>query len=349
MFEKILCFFCGLVILIALNTPNIAYSQQQNGGYSSSYLNRNTSARVNAMAGAYTAIVNDPNSVFINPAGVGFLLNKPIIVTSVSLPSIGRFQSNIAYGQGLGNNFGIGFGINSYTSGEFMSRDIMGNPLGNMKEWQYSANLSLGYVNQDYGFGATVKYLGRSLQGGNVSANGVAFDLGTKFNVADLFSFGAAIQNIGGSMKWNTASGVSDKVPLTVRTGVAFEFGLNDRTIETETSVTGSIDTLYIPASKYVLLSFDAIFRETDIAPNLVVGAEIVPVEILALRGGFNFYGEDNGRPKLLPLNIWGAGISLRPELSSSAFDLNIDYSITNEFILGSGVAHHISVVINIK
>jgi hypothetical protein len=293
--------------------------------------------------------VNDPNSVFINPAGIGFLFSKPMIVTSVSLPGIGRVHSNIAYGQGIGENFGIGVGINSFTSGEFMSRDIMGNPLGNMREWQYSANLSLGYVHDDYGFGATVKYLGRDLQGGNVSANGVAFDLGTKFNVADLFSFGAAIQNIGGSMKWNTASGISDKLPLTIRTGVAFEFGLNDETIETKTSVTGSIDTLYIPASKYFLLSFDALFRENDIAPNFVVGAEIVPVEVLAIRGGINIYGEDDGNPTLFPANIWGAGVSLRPNLESPAFDLNIDYSITNEFILGSGVTHHISVVIDVK
>lgn len=349
MSQKILFFINVIVLTIILSMPQLVHAQQKNGGYSSSYINRNTSARINAMAGAYTAIVNDPNSVFINPAGIGFLLNKPMFVTSVSLPGIGRVHSNIAYGQGIGQNFGVGLGINSFTSGEFIGRDIMGNPLGNMRDWQYSMNLSLGYAQKDYGFGATFKYLGRNLQGSNISANGIAFDLGTKFNVADLFTFGASIQNIGGSMKWNTASNISDNLPLTLRTGVAFEFGINDETLETQTSVTGSIDTVYIPATKYFLLSFDAVFRETDMSPNFVVGAEIVPIEELAIRGGFNIYGEDNGTPTLFPLNIWGAGVSLRPNLESPAFDLNVDYSISNEFILGSGIAHHISIIIDLK
>ena len=349
MSQKILFLINVIIISITLSVPQLAYSQQQNGGYSSSYLNRNTSARINAMAGAYTAVVNDPNSVFINPAGIAFLLNKPMFVTSVSVPGIGRVHSNIAYGQGIGQNFGVGLGINSFTSGEFIGRDRLGNPLGNMRDWQYSMNLSLGYAQKDYGFGATFKYLGRDLQGNNVSANGIAFDLGTKFNVADLFTFGASIQNIAGSMKWNTPSAISDRLPLTLRTGLAIEFGINDQTLETKTSVTGAIDTLYIPATKYFLFSCDAVFRENDISPNFVVGAEIVPIEILALRCGFNIYGEDNGKPALFPLNIWGAGISLRPNLETSAFDLNIDYSISNEYILSSGVSHHISIIIALK
>lgn len=335
------------IVLLSLNTS--LFSQQQTGGYSSSYLNRNTSARVNAMAGAYTAVVNDPNSVFINPAGLAFMLNKPMFITSVSVPGIGRLHSSLAYGQGLGENFGIGVGINTFTSGAFQGRDIMGSPTTTLRDWQYSMNVSAAYSSEDYGFGATVKYIGRDLQGGNASANGVAFDLGTKFNVADLFSFGAAIQNIGGSMKWNTPNNITDEIPLTVRTGLAFEFGLNDETVEQRTSITGEVDTLFIPATKYIMLSFDGVFRESDIYPSFVLGAEIVPVEVLAIRGGFNVYGEDNGKAKLLPVNIWGGGISLRPNLENLAFDLNIDYSITNEYILGSGVTHHISVVIDLK
>jgi|APTNR8051073442_1049403.scaffolds.fasta_scaffold05102_5 hypothetical protein len=338
-----------VLICITLTIINEANSQQMNGSYSSSYLNRNTSSRINAMAGAYTAVVNDPNSVFINPAGIGFLLNKPMFVTSVSMPGIGRVHSNIAYGQGIGEHFGIGLGINSFTSGQFQGRDIMGNPTSSMRDWQYSMNVSAAYSSEDYSFGGTFKYLGRDLQGSGTSANGYAFDLGTKFNVADLFSFGAAIQNVGASLKWNTPNSTVDELPLTVRTGVAVEFGINDQSVEQRTSITGEIDTLYIPATKYFLLSFDAIFRETDISPSFVLGAEVVPTELLAIRGGLNVYGENNGVPSLFPVNIWGAGISLRPYLENTAFDLNIDYSISNEYILGSGVTHHISIIIDLK
>lgn len=347
--SKISVFKLVILISIALTSISGTYSQQMGGSYSSSYLNRNTSARINAMAGAYTAVVNDPNSVFINPAGIGFLLNKPMFVTSVSMPGIGRVHSSIAYGQGIGEHFGIGLGINSFTSGQFQGRDIMGNPTSNMRDWQYSMNASAAYSSKDYSFGGTFKYLGRDLQGSSTSASGYAFDLGTKFNVADLFSFGAAIQNIGASMKWNTPNRTVDVLPLTVRTGVAVEFGLNDQSVEQRTSITGEIDTLFIPATKYFLVSFDAIFRETDIAPSFVLGVEIVPTELLAIRGGLNVYGEDNGVPTLFPVNIWGAGISLRPDLANDAFDLNIDYSISNEYILGTGVTHHISIVIDLK
>ncbi|MCB0702459.1 MAG: PorV/PorQ family protein [Ignavibacteriae bacterium] len=338
-----------LLISIIILMTNESISQQMNGYYSSSYLNRNTSSRVNAMAGAYTAVVNDPNSVFINPAGIGFLLNKPMFVTSVSAPGIGRIHSNLAYGQGIGEHFGIGFGINSFTSGQFQGRDIMGNPTSTMRDWQYSMNLSTAYSNEEYSFGGTLKYLGRDLQGSGTSARGFAFDLGTKFNVADLFSFGAAVQNIGATIKWNTPNKTVDELPVTVRSGIAVEFGLNDKSIEQRTSITGEVDTLYIPATKYLLVSFDAVFRETDIAPSFLLGAEIVPTELFAIRGGFNVYGEDNGTPKLFPVNIWGAGISLRPKLENAAFDLNIDYSVSNEYILGSGVTHHISLILDFK
>lgn len=347
---RILVNFKLIVILITIifSTSYDSFAQSQNGGYSSAYLNRNTSARVNGMAGAYTAVINDPNAVFINPAGVGFLLDKPMFVTSVSVPAIGRLHSNLAYGQGLGENFGIGIGLNSFTSGSFTARDVMGNPLGDRRDWQYSANLSGAYATQDFGFGATFKYLGHQLTGDDVSASGVAFDLGTKFNVMNLFSFGASIQNLGAKMKWNTASSAEDIVPIMLKAGVAFEFGLNEETIERRTSVTGEVDTLIIPATNYLMVSFDSHYRENDIAPNFILGFELVPTQVIALRGGINVYGEKEGKPTLLPVNVWGAGISLRPELNSTNYGINFDYSITNEFILGSGVAHHISIIFNL-
>lgn len=335
-------------ITIILSSSYESFSQSQNGGYSSAYLNRNTSARINGMAGAYTAVINDPNAVFINPAGVGFLLDKPMFVTSVSVPAIGRLHSNLAYGQGLGENFGIGIGLNSFTSGSFTARDVMGNPLGDRRDWQYSANVSGAYATQDFGFGATFKYLGHQLTGDDVSASGFAFDLGTKFNVMNLFSFGASIQNLGAKMKWNTLANTEDIVPVVLKAGVAFEFGLNEESVERRTSVTGEVDTLIIPATNYLMVSFDAHYRETDIAPNFILGLELVPTQVIAIRGGVNLYGEDEGKPTLLPVNIWGAGISLRPEINSETYGLNFDYSITNEYILGSGVAHHISIVINL-
>ncbi|HRP01822.1 MAG TPA: PorV/PorQ family protein [Candidatus Kapabacteria bacterium] len=334
-----------VVIAFILLLPNDNFAQSFGAGYSSSYLNRNNGARAIGMAGAYTAIANEPSAIFYNPAGIGYLDEIPLVNSSISILGLGRVNSSLSWAQEVSPSFGVGASFNSFYGGSFTARDVKGNPLGTMNDFQYSLALAGAYKIEFMSMGASLKYLGSSLGSSSLSASGVSLDLGTKFDVFDLFSFGLSIQNVSGMLFWNNEASSRDDIPYTIRTGVAFEYGLNDDLFTTRSTITGKEETVYIPATRYILFSADMIFNQYVASPDFVIGTEISPHELIALRGGISIYGEKLGTPQLFPMNYWGGGISIRPDLKDLPFKMNIDYSIANEYLLNNGIAHHVSLL----
>ncbi len=325
-------------------SPNVSMAQMSDGGYAEPWLSQNIGARPIAMGGVYSAIVNEPSGIFYNPAGVSFMPSSPTFNTSVSSLGLGRTLASLAWAQEIIPQFGIGAGINNIYSGSFTGRNVQGTPTRELNNNQISAMLVGSYRLEYFSMGAAVKYINSSLNGANISGSGVAFDLGVKLNVLDLFSFGLAMNNIGGSMKWNTISSVSEDIPFTIRTGIAAEFGINDETIVTRTSITGEEESINIPPTRYLLVGLDAVMNQYDATPSFIIGAEIVPHELIAIRGGISLYGDSEGEAKILPMNYWGAGLSFRPQLETD-FNLHVDYSVSNEFMAQNRIAHHVSLI----
>lgn len=325
-------------------SPSDSLAQMSDGGYSEPWLRQNIGARPIAMGGVYSAIVNEPSGIFYNPAGVAFMPSAPTFNTSISSLGLGRTHASLAWAQEIIPQFGIGAGINNIYSGSFTGRNIQGAPTRELNNNQISAMLVGSYRLEYFSMGAAVKYINNSLNGANISASGVAFDLGVKLNVLDLFSFGLAMNNIGGSMKWNTLSSASEDIPFTIRTGIAAEFGINDESIVTRTSITGEEETINIPPTRYLLVGLDAVMNQYDATPSFIIGAEVVPHELLAIRAGISLYGENEGVAQILPMNYWGAGLSIRPPLEM-AFNLHIDYSVSNQYMAQSSIAHHVSLI----
>ncbi|MCX6154047.1 MAG: PorV/PorQ family protein [Candidatus Kapabacteria bacterium] len=324
---------------------NSALSQTTNGGYAESYLLRDVGARQIAMAGAYTAIVNEPMGFFYNPAGLSFMSDKATVATMYSFLEYGRSHSTLAWAQQIYENLGLGFGFNSFNAGTFMSRDFRGNPLGDRTDWQYSIAGAFSYKIEYASFGLTAKYLTNNLVGSMTNGNGFGFDLGMKFNVLDLFSFGVCAQNISGRMYWNEPGVHSDFIPFTLRTGIAMEYGLNEGEYQTRSSITGETETKDIPSSHYLLFALDAIYSKNDMSPSIVLGLEAVLHEAIVFRGGIGLYGEKEGVPQILPMNIWGAGVSIRPELKHMPFKTHFDYSVSSDLLSRTGLGHHLSLV----
>lgn len=337
-------YFLYLILFLVLSLIEL-YSQSYGGGYSSSYLQRNNGARAIGMAGAYTAVANEPAAIFYNPAGIGYLDDSPLVNSSLSILGLGRVNSSLAWAQQISQSFGLGASFNSFYGGSFIARDVKGNPLGTMDDFQYSLSVAGAYKIEFMSMGATIKYLGSSLGSSPLSASGVSLDLGTKFDVFDLFSFGLSIQNVSGMMFWNNTAKTRDDIPYTIRTGIAFEYALNDDKFTTRSTITGKEETIYVPATRYLLFATDLIFNQYVSSPDLVIGLEVSPHEMIALRGGISVYGEKLGEPQLFPMNYWGGGISIRPNLRDIPFKMNIDYSIANEYLLDNGIAHHITLL----
>jgi len=282
--------------------------------------------------------------LFYNPAGLSFQSGQPMIATSYSILQLGRTHSAIAYSQSFGN-FGVGLGFNSFSSGTFTARDVRGNPIGNLSDWQFALNGGAAYSTEYASIGVGVKYLSNSLTGSGISANGYAIDLGTKFNVLDLFSFGLAVRNLSGMISWNTETNHQDLLPYIISSGVAMEFPLNVQITQSRSSLTGELETSTQPATRYLLLSFDGNLTQHELNPTFTLGFELVPHEIIAFRGGIAVAGDNLGIFKLFPMTVWGGGISLRPTLDGLPFTTHFDYTISNDYLAANKISHHLSLI----
>lgn len=342
--RKSICSFLPAAAIFVMATL-LAYPQSEGGGYAESYIYRNVGARPTAMAGAYTAVVNEPGAVFYNPAGLGFLSGIPTITSTVSVPGMGRTQTSIAYAQEIYERIGIGFGINGFLTDEFTQRDISGAEIGAISGIQYEMAMAAGYRINFMSMGLAVKYLTNSLVGTHISGSGFGVDLGTKFDVLNMFSVGISVRNLSGMMFWNNVREDREDLPFSVRMGIAMEYGFNEQNYRTRNPVTGEIETIFEPATRYILFAADAIFIQHEMTPNLVIGTEFAAHEIIAFRGGISVYGEREGEPKILPMNYWGGGASIRPQIETLPFDLHIDYTISGEYLAENGISHHISLL----
>ncbi|OGU16082.1 MAG: hypothetical protein A2X61_13285 [Ignavibacteria bacterium GWB2_35_12] len=335
----------AVVVCISLIFCSDLFSQPAGGGYAQSYLLRDVGARPLAMAGAYSAIANEPSCLFYNPAGLSTLSENPTFNSSYSFLEFGRTHSSLAYGQSIAENVGIGLAINNFTTGSFVGRDVNGTPTGNLTDWQFAIIGGAAYNIEFASVGIGVKYLSDALIGSGTKANGFGVDIGTKFNVMDMFTFGASVQNVLGFMTWNTDSKEYNILPYTVRTGIGMEFGMNDESYTSRSTVSGEIEEIYIPATRYVLIGLDAVLTQHENAPNIVLGIEAAVHEVLAFRGGIALAGDDMNEYKLFPMTVWGAGVSLKPreEDLGLPFKISFDYSISADYISSSRLAHHIS------
>jgi hypothetical protein len=346
--SKIIITFIFIFIFL-LNT-DFSFTQTSGGGYSESYLLRNLGARSIAMAGAYTAVVNEPNSIFYNPAGLTSLSNRPSFSSMFSFLEFGRTHSSLSWGQSVSKNLGVGVGINNFTSGNFTARDIQGNSIGTMQDWQFSITGGMAYSLEFVSFGGSVKYLANSLQSSGTRADGFSVDLGSKFNVMDMFSFGLAIQNLSGFMFWNdhNKSKENNMLPYTIRSGVAMEFNLNGESTSTRSNIDGELEEVTLPSSRYVLLSFDGIMTQYENSPTFTLGIEVAAHEIIQFRGGIALLGDNMGKFELFPMTIWGGGVSIKPPLKDLPFTTSLEYSISQDKLSRSKISHHFSLVIDL-
>lgn len=329
--HKIFKFLFLLLLLIFPFKYYYAFSQTIGGGYSGSYLFRENGTRPISLAGAFTAIANDPNTIYYNPAGFSNCAPVPMFLLSFSNLDFGRNFANLSYSQSI-ENFGIGASISTYKSGNIIGRNKSGLEIGKYTDYFLSISLGGSYSTNFASFGIVGKYLNNSLQGSGISANGFSFDFGSKFNVLDLFNFGVAVQNIGGFLKYNTRNEKSH-IPFVIRTGIATEFSLSEpKTISFRNEI-GLLDTLVQPPPEYILLSFDVNYIQFQKHPNFILAIELVPYEPIAFRCGMTLAGDKEGNFKFLPLTNWGAGFSFRPNFQDFYNLFSVDISFGNDYI----------------
>lgn len=182
------------------------------------FLIYNASARAAAMGGAFEAVINDPASVFYNPATIYTVQDKKFSATFLK-HVLDINSGNITYIKNI-ENTGLFAASVVYTSnGAFNTADNVGYQDGST----FGANslsMAVSYANEldtNLFYGVSVKYIFENLQKYNSSA--FAIDAGLIYKLRDgRTNLGLSVLNAGGMIK--SFDGVSENVPIDIRIGM---------------------------------------------------------------------------------------------------------------------------------
>jgi len=227
-----------LVFALALMLVVLSFGSRANAGSAggaAAYLKMGVSARALGMGEAFSAVADDASATYYNPAGIGEL-QKREIHTMHAMLSLDRKLDFANYVLPDPKRKGVwGFSWTRFGVDEIPETrvDNAGNPIvdasGNVRIFSYFSdvenNYSLSYgrkMSDRRSYGGTLKLLRHSLF--DASANGLGLDWGGLFKMSDRTKIGVVLKNLGASLKWNTASGNKDSIPVTSVVGVAYQW-----------------------------------------------------------------------------------------------------------------------------
>lgn len=208
--------------LLALQAPAQAGSA---GAEPFNFLFLDANARAVGLSGACTARASDVNALLYNPAGLaGVKKHQATFMHNQYFQDISQEYLGYASPYGWGASF-------NYLSYGDIPRTTVSNQAG-AGLGSFGASdmaLSAGYgreLRDGLAAGAAVKMVRESLD--DVSATGFALDLGLlySFPAVDGLSVGAALQNLGPKVKFDSAE---ESLPMNLRLGGAYSFEILGR------------------------------------------------------------------------------------------------------------------------
>ena len=244
-----------------------------NGTNSFNFLQMSIGSRAQGMGSAFTAMTADLNSIYYNPAGIGFSYRPGLMFFHGQLYedlAVENFSSIYPFPNQITLSFGLSYlhlpaikkyDINPQTGG-FIDTG------GEFQVYDFVPQLGISYrFRNDVAIGLQIKYLQERID--NITASGFAFDFGILYKVpVDYLSVGAAIQNLGPKLKYDQTS---ENLPLTYRLGIAYQ----------------------IP--QYMLtFSFDAV-KTINEAWDFHPGMEVEFLNSFAMRAGYQFQQDIGG------------------------------------------------------
>jgi hypothetical protein len=222
--------------LVVLLATSAAFASQNPGAV---FLMIWPGARQTAMAGAFTAIADDPLCMYYNPGGLGFLNGTRVTLQHANwLPGLyeGMYFENLALSHQLSGSGTVGVNATYLTTGETDVVNERGEFLGRYTTFDLALPaVYYGYpVLKNLGVGIGVKPIYSFLvpdwvwkvmpelgieQGGTGLTWGV--DAGVLYKPFDFLNVGLALANFGPNISY-TSSGESDPLPRMLRLGAAY-------------------------------------------------------------------------------------------------------------------------------
>jgi hypothetical protein len=294
-------------------------------------------ARINAMAGAGSALVDDMSSIYWNPAGIADL---PSLTAEFDYTNwfAGLNHNFAAVGLPFGDNFALAVHFTSLSTDE-MERTTLERPDGTNSFFTASdvgiGVTFAGYLTDNFSFGITGRYLNNNIA--EASANGFEFDVGTKYRTGiQGIVLGVSLHGVtteltyagnefSTTMKYNEALWSSPvdvnyvassfDIPLVFRADIAAD--------------------IYKSEDHYLVGAFD--FTTTSDSPEqFALGAEYTWRNLLAVRAGYRL-GQD--------IQGFSGGIGIR--YLTGSFSGMIDYSIS-PLSYNLGLVNRVSVTLDL-
>ncbi|MBU0687194.1 MAG: PorV/PorQ family protein [Candidatus Margulisbacteria bacterium] len=249
-------------------------------------------ARPLALGGAFTAISDDGNAIFTNPAGLGLFVHPEFTGMSRQLFFEETLYTAATYAHPTQwGTFGIGIvDISTGGSPATMRDPATDRIVINTSEeaTAYDNNvLLLSYgktIWEGLSVGLNYKLYNQSITGGQeIRGTAANADLGILYKPTTLpwLSVGLNYQNLmGGKLKWNSTTGSEDEIGSTIKLGTAFNV-LGD-----------AANSLYTLDSHKVVLSVDYDMIGSSVLSNntsdLKFGIEYSPMNLLNIRLGLD-------------------------------------------------------------
>ena len=186
------------------------------GAETASFLTVGAGARAQGLGGAYSALGEDADSLYWNPAGLARLEKRDVSVSHAELFAQSRHDF-LAYAHPTA--MGTFAGAFTYLSqASIDGRDASGRPTGSYQA--SDSAVTAGYARKtDWAdLGASVKYLRSHI--GSTEAQGAAVDLGARRSFGAV-TLGAAVRNLGAGLKYEDQR---NDLPLRLAAGAAYKF-----------------------------------------------------------------------------------------------------------------------------
>lgn len=211
----LIVFFSYTILLSAIN--------DKAGNSSAQFLKIQPSARAAGLGNAVTSLGGSIDSLFNNPAGMGFM-NDP----EVSFNYLKWFDemnySSLGAGLPAGSigTFGLGYAGLTYGDIPIVSQENNGELIESGSTSANDMELLLSYgkkISRDLSVGLNMKYISQNIE--EERSNGIGVDAGSMVKLLNnKMGIGFAVQNIGGKMKFMEKG---YNLPMNIQLGTSYK------------------------------------------------------------------------------------------------------------------------------
>lgn len=295
-------------------------------------------ARGTAMAGAFSALSDDVTSAYWNPAGLADV-KKYAADLNTTFWFAGMQHNFAGMVLPISDKFRAAVSFTSFSSGDIniTTTEKQDGTGGVYNVNDISIGLSFaGYLTEQFSFGVTAKYVQHAFT--TMTAGGIVFDIGTKYNTGFnglLLAF--SVSGLGTKQQYD-GSGVTQQhtpvsglpvspldmnmltssfnLPLVFRAGLGIDMFNGALADKPETDEDGTVIHKWLVAGDFETYS--------DVPEQFALGTEYTFREFVSFRAGYRFGHDQFGL---------GGGVGLKYD--SGDFQGSIDYSINPSVNLG--------------